>query len=131
MIMLWGGCGKITRQLGNIENNTIFFFKKLFLNLICHYGSRLRDFWYEAQKNAKKTREIEVFKARTTRRFGGISNCYTSRKIFGCNILSTWRLSGSHDAYSPVLATGTNKFMIRWQRTSAAPFRLLHMQNGW
>jgi hypothetical protein len=25
----------------------------MFLNLICHYGSRLRDFWYEAQKKAK------------------------------------------------------------------------------
>jgi len=41
--MLWGGYGKITRQLGNIENNMI----------ICHYGSRLRDFLYEAQKKAK------------------------------------------------------------------------------
>jgi hypothetical protein len=31
------------QQLGNIENNMIIF----------HYRSRLRDFWYEAQKKAK------------------------------------------------------------------------------
>jgi hypothetical protein len=27
----------------------------MFQNLISDYGSRLRDFWYEAQKKAKKT----------------------------------------------------------------------------
>jgi hypothetical protein len=27
----------------------------MFQNLISHYGSRLHDFWYEAQKKAKKT----------------------------------------------------------------------------
>jgi hypothetical protein len=27
----------------------------MFQNLISRYGSRLRDFWYEAQKKAKKT----------------------------------------------------------------------------
>ena len=27
----------------------------MFQLLISHYGSRLRDFWYEAQKKAKKT----------------------------------------------------------------------------
>jgi hypothetical protein len=26
----------------------------MFWNLICHYGSRLRDFLYEAQKKTKK-----------------------------------------------------------------------------
>jgi hypothetical protein len=56
MTKLWGGCGKITRQLGNIENNTRFFRKKfMFQLLISRYGSRLRDFWYESQKKAKKT----------------------------------------------------------------------------
>jgi len=55
MTLLWGGCGKITRQLGNIENNTRFFKKKImFQNLISRYGSRLRDFWYEAQKKTTK-----------------------------------------------------------------------------
>jgi hypothetical protein len=36
-----------------------YFFLKIFFlkNLICHYGSRLRDFWYEAQKKQKHTRE--------------------------------------------------------------------------
>jgi len=29
----------------------------MFQNLISGYGSRLRDFWYEAQKKAKKNRE--------------------------------------------------------------------------
>jgi hypothetical protein len=47
----------------------------MFQNLIYGYGSRLRDFWYEAQKNAKKkTREIRVSKAGMTWWFGGISN---------------------------------------------------------
>jgi hypothetical protein len=54
-----------------------------------------------------------------------------SWEIYGSNILSTWCLSGSHDAHSLMLATGTDKFMVRCQRTSAALFRLLHMQNGW
>jgi len=61
----------------------------MFQNLISRYGSRLRDFWYEAQKKTNKTREIICFKAGTTWRFGGISNRYTSRQIFGRNILST------------------------------------------
>jgi hypothetical protein len=61
----------------------------MFQNLISGYGSRLRDFWYEAQKRQKKTREITVFKAGTTWRFGGISNSYTSWEIYGRNILST------------------------------------------
>jgi len=26
----------------------------MFLNLICHYGSRLCDFWYDAKKKSKK-----------------------------------------------------------------------------
>jgi len=87
MTMLRKGCGKITRQLGNIENNTIFFLI-FFLNLICHYGSWLRDF-YVAQKRPKNTRKITVYKAGMTWRFGGISNCHTSRGIYGRNILST------------------------------------------
>jgi hypothetical protein len=61
----------------------------MFENLISCYGSRLRDFWYEAQKKTKKTREITVSKSGTTWRFGGISNSYTSRQIYGRNILST------------------------------------------
>ena len=45
------------RQLGNIENNTRFFLGKKFIFqlLISRYGSRLRDFLYEAQKKTKKT----------------------------------------------------------------------------
>jgi len=88
-------------------------------------------FGMKHKKRPKKTREMEVSKAETTWQFGGISNRYTSRKIFGHNILSMWRLCGSHDAHGPVLATVTGKFMVRWQRTPAAPFRLLHMRNGW
>jgi hypothetical protein len=62
----------------------------MFQNLISRYGSKLRDFCYEAQKMAKKkTREIRVSKAGMTWRFGGISNIYTSRQIYGRNILST------------------------------------------
>jgi hypothetical protein len=76
------------RQLGNIENNTRFFLGKKFMFqlLISRYGSRLRDFLYEAQK---KPREIGVSKAGTMWQFGGISNRYTSQKIYGRAILST------------------------------------------
>jgi hypothetical protein len=55
MTMLRGGCGTITRQLGNIENDTIFVFLKYILesNLLSTHikfinGSRLHDFWYKA-----------------------------------------------------------------------------------
>jgi hypothetical protein len=62
----------------------------MFQNLISGYGSRLRDFWYEAQKKTKKkTREIRVSKAGTTWQFGGILNRYISRQIYGRPILST------------------------------------------
>jgi hypothetical protein len=62
----------------------------MFQNLISRYGSRLRDFWYEAQKKTQqKSREIMVSKAGMTWRFGGISNRYTSRQIYGRTILST------------------------------------------
>jgi hypothetical protein len=61
MTILRGGCGRIMWQLGNIENDTIFFLKFYILksNLsLTHikfvYGCRLRDFWYEAQKKEKK-----------------------------------------------------------------------------
>jgi hypothetical protein len=62
MTMLRGGCRRITRQLGNIENDTIFFFIKNYVlnsSLSLTYikfvdGSRLRDFWYEVQKKVKK-----------------------------------------------------------------------------
>jgi len=52
-------------------------------------------FGMKHKKRHKKTWEITVSKAGTTWRFGGISNRYTSRQIYGCNILSMWRLSGS------------------------------------
>jgi hypothetical protein len=29
MTLLWGGCGRITWQLGNMENDTIYLFKKI------------------------------------------------------------------------------------------------------
>jgi len=132
MTLLWGGYGKITRQLGNIENNTRFFRKKnMFQNLISRYGSMLRDFGMKHKKKQKKPREIMVSKAGMTWWFGGISNRYTSRQIYGRTILSSWRLSGSHDAHSTVLATGIGQFMVRCQRTPATPFFLLHMRNGW
>jgi len=48
-------------QLGNIENDTIFFLKNYILksNLsLTHikfiHGCRLHDFWYEAQEKNKK-----------------------------------------------------------------------------
>jgi len=85
----------------------------MFQNLISGYGSRLRDFLYEAQKKAKKPREIRVSKAGTTWRFGGISNQYTSRHIYGRPILSTGCLNSSRDSHSLVLATGIGQFMAR------------------
>ena len=41
------------------------------------------------KKKQKTMQEIKVFKAETMWWFEGISNNYTSRKIFGHNILST------------------------------------------
>jgi hypothetical protein len=46
-------------------------------------------FGMKHKKRQKKTREITVFKAGTTWRFGGISNSYTSWEIYGRNKLST------------------------------------------
>jgi len=45
-------------------------------------------FGMKHKNKTKKMREIKVSKVGTTWRFRGISNCYTSRKIFGRNILS-------------------------------------------
>jgi hypothetical protein len=52
-------------------------------------GSKLHDFWYEAQKKAKNMLEITVYKAGMTWQFGGISGCHTSWMIYGRNISST------------------------------------------
>jgi hypothetical protein len=46
-------------------------------------------FGMKHKKDKKQMREIKVFKAGTTWRSRGISNRYTSQKIFGRNILST------------------------------------------
>ena len=47
----------------------------MFQNLISCYGSRLRDFWYEAQKKTKKkTREI---KSPRLERRGGLEGFQT------------------------------------------------------
>jgi hypothetical protein len=40
------------------------------------------------KKKPKHTREITVYKAGMTWRFGGISNCHTSRGIYGHNIFN-------------------------------------------
>jgi hypothetical protein len=61
----------------------------MFQNLISRYGSRLRDFGMKHKKKQKKLREIMVSKAGMTWRFGGISNRYTSRQIYGRTILSS------------------------------------------
>ena len=57
MTMLREGCGRIIQQLGNFENNTIFFLKNYVLNSnlsLTHIkfidGSMFHNFWYEAQK---------------------------------------------------------------------------------
>jgi hypothetical protein len=46
-------------------------------------------FGMKKKKRQKKKREITVSKAGMTWQFGGISNRYTSRQIYGRNILST------------------------------------------
>jgi hypothetical protein len=133
MTLLWGGCEKITRQLGNIENNTMFFKKKIYVSKF-NFSLWKYVVWFlvwSTKKGKKKPREIMVSKAGTMWQFGGISNRYTSWQIYGRYILSTWPLSSSHDAHSPVLATGIDQFMAQWQRTPATSFRLLHMRNGW
>jgi len=88
---------RITLQLGNIKNNTIFFFKKKYvlksIFSLTHIkfvnGSKLHDFWYEAQKKTKHTLEIMVYKAGMTWLFGGILGCHTSWRINGHYISST------------------------------------------
>jgi len=57
--LLQGGFGRITLQLGKIEMKIIFLI--LLFNFIIHLLTdnsfvpyRLRNFWYEAQKKAKK-----------------------------------------------------------------------------
>jgi len=130
--MLWEGCGEIMWQLGNIKNNTlIFFLKNYVLKSNLSLWKQVAWFLIWSTKKSQKTREITISKAGTTWQVRGISNHYTSREIYGRNILSTWCLSGAHDAHSPVLATRTGKFTVRWQHIPAAPFRLLHMRNRW
>jgi len=70
-------------------------------------------FGMKHKKRQKKPREIRVSKAGMTWRFEGILNRYTSRQIYGRTILSTCRLSGSHNAHSPVLATRIDQFKAR------------------
>ena len=73
----------------------------------------MRDFWYEAQKRAKKTARDRGFQdwndVAVWRDFKPI---YIPEDIRP-HYLEHVRLSGSHDAHSPVLATGIGQFMAR------------------
>jgi hypothetical protein len=60
-------------------------------------------------------------------RFGEIWGRHTSRRIYGCNIFSTWRLNGSCDAHNPMSRIEIGKFTVRLPRTPAAPFRSVYM----
>jgi hypothetical protein len=57
--LLRGGCGKITRQLGNIENNTRFFLDKNYVlkcNFwLCEVGCVI--FGMKHKKGQKKSRD--------------------------------------------------------------------------
>jgi hypothetical protein len=135
MIMLRGQCGRITLQLGNIKNNTIFFLKTIYIlksNLsLTHIkyivSCRLRDFWYKVQKKLKNMLEIMLYQAGITWRFGGILGRHTSWRIYGRSIFSTWCPSGSHDAHSLVPRTRTEKFTVWLPHTPTASFHSLHM----
>jgi len=85
----------------------------MFQNLISRYGSRLRDFWYEAQKKAKKTTRDKGLQGWNDVAVWRDFKLIYIRQIYGRTILSTCRLSGSHNAHSPVLATRIDQFKAR------------------
>jgi hypothetical protein len=58
--MLQGGCGRITRQLGNIENNTIFCFIILCFKISFVTMEVSCVISGMTQKKAKHMREITV-----------------------------------------------------------------------
>jgi hypothetical protein len=139
MIMLRWGFGRITLQLGNIENNMIFFKNLLYIKIsfvinsykIHLYHVGCVTFGMRCKKKLKNMPEMTLYQAEMTWWFGRIPGRHTSRRIYGRNIFSTWRLSGSHDAHSLVPRTRTGKFTVRLPRTPVAPFRSLHMRSGW
>jgi hypothetical protein len=61
----------------------------MYQNLISRYRSRLHDFWYEAPKKVKKNARDNGLRGWNDVAVTGISNRYTSRKIYGHNILRT------------------------------------------
>jgi hypothetical protein len=120
MTMLRGGCGRITRQLGNIENNTIFFFKKNYvlksIFSLTHInfvdGSKLHDFLYEAQKKAKTyARDNGLQGWNDVAFWGDFRLPYILEDIWPLYIQHV--TFESNDAHSPVPTTGTGKFMVR------------------
>ena len=139
MIMLRWGFGRITLQLGNIENNMIFFKNLLYIKIsfvinsykIHLYHVGCVTFGMRCKKKLKNMPEMTLYQAEMTWWFGRIPGRHTSRRIYGRNIFSTWRPSGSCDAHSLVPRTRTGKFTVRLPRTPVAPFRSLHMRSGW
>ena len=61
--LLWGGCGKITRQLGNIENNTTLFYIIIYVSK-CNFFMRELGcviFGMTPRKKQKKTARDKGF----------------------------------------------------------------------
>jgi hypothetical protein len=139
MIMLRGGFGRITLQLDNIENNMIMFF--LILNIkisfvIISYRIRLYHvscviFGLRRKTNLKNMLEKTLYQVWMTWQFGRIFGRHTSWRKYGQNIFSTWCLSVSHDAHSPVWGTRADKFMAQLPYTLVTPFHSFCMQSEW
>ncbi|XP_073262478.1 uncharacterized protein [Populus alba] len=79
-----------------------------------HAAIRLRDFWYDTQKKAKKTARDKGFQ--------------------GWNDVAVWRdfkpIYIPEDIWPHYLQHVTSERFTR-RSQSAAPFRFLHMRNGW
>jgi hypothetical protein len=125
-------------QLGNIENNTIFF---LILNIkisfviysyIIHlYNIRCMIFDMRRKRNLKNMLEKMLYQTRMMWWFGRISGRHTSRRIYGRNIFSIWCPSVSLDAHNPVRGTEACKFTVWLPHTPAAPFHSFRMRSEW
>jgi hypothetical protein len=139
----WQRCCYKTRRiitsLGKIEFKVLHFFKNVQIlffimksqdNLFLPY--RLRDLWYEAQKNQRNMqKKKQVFQAGKTWPYRGISDICMSQKLSRKLISNTWRLRVLCSDRSQVRTTKTERFVVQLPRTLAGPFCLFHMRSRW
>ena len=137
MIILLGGFERITPQLGNIKNNTIFLIIYIKISSIInsyriqlyHVGCVI--FGMRCKNNLKKMREKTLSQTGMTCRFERILGHHTSQRIYGWNIFNMWHPSGSHDTHSPMRGTRADKFMVQLPHTPMNLFRSFRMRSEW